>query len=273
MTPIEQLHRAETAARDGLRDGNDHHALLCDLLAALDAARGEAVAWQARLKIGGCERWTEWGEVDDIEHFKRFHDERGNAYEVRALYAAPPAEAACPNLTPMGECIKARQAVIEGTRIGLKLASGEFEVVADLGNNDSTATVDGPDLVIRNPYRPSESWHEQAQQPAAAVPEDSGATVNFGWTRIVGVDSLPPARDEMFSEDVYLDMPGGEIIIGHCLYRPKGATYSEPAHDWFSISGRQLDARPIAWRPLGLPGHTLDGAPTLAAAKKENANG
>lgn len=63
---------------------------------AVPADDAEAVAWQARLKIAGCERWSDWGEVDDIEHFKRFHDERGNAYEVRALYAAPPAALAVP---------------------------------------------------------------------------------------------------------------------------------------------------------------------------------
>ena len=96
---MNDLDRAITAAREALADADfnaygvkvTYASALEDLLAALDAARGRAVAWQARLKIAGCERWTEWGEVGDVEQFKRFHAERGNACEVRAVYAAPPA--------------------------------------------------------------------------------------------------------------------------------------------------------------------------------------
>ena len=72
---------------------DDNEIAIRDLVAALDAARGEAVRSELRFyqSILTPPRWSPWMEDSDAEQWAEEMRAKGRQVEVRHLYAAPPA--------------------------------------------------------------------------------------------------------------------------------------------------------------------------------------
>lgn len=144
------LDRAIAAAREALADYEKHHHAiggyaLRDLLAALDAARGQAVAWRApNWAFGG-----EW-QYDD----EPFVGPDGMpSPNNQPLFAAPPAALAVPaGYVPVSALIEAREEVESWAAYAAPYFQEKHDLAGTLAKLDAEIA--------------------QAQQPAAAVPAD-----------------------------------------------------------------------------------------------------